>query len=46
MTKQQQAIELIDLVYKHAEVRKEGGKIYANNLDVKSFIIDLCNKLK
>lgn len=41
MNKEQYVIQLIELVYRHSNVRTTDGKLYADNLDVKSFIIDL-----
>lgn len=45
MTKEQYAIQLIELVCQHSNVRTANGKLYSENLDVKSFIVDAVKSL-
>ena len=45
MTKEQRTIQLIELVYEHSNIKNDNGKLYADNLDVKSFVVDFFKKI-
>ena len=46
MTKEQKVIEVLESVYNNSSnPYKNNGKTYVDNLDVKSFVLEVVNKL-